>query len=242
MQQSRHIRILLWHVTRPKAHAIEACILRTTRIKRGRAETSPRPPPGRVIKFKKRTGVETLTRLPSGPVKIVHCAKNYYSHLLQTLLSTDKFKPCFADRPGPPLNAVASPYYQGLRLEWRAALFTGGLPVSYSVKFSVKSDIFRECFNFNAACLELPDETDLKKRFVYERGKLYSCVVLMNAYFTEIEKIKCIYSPYTYKVWITAENEVGSANSSVGWKVVPLHYRYTNSKSAKTTLDISNHL
>ena len=123
-------------------------------------------------------------------------------------------------------------------MDWRAALITGGLPVSYSVKSSVlyRDYDFGDCFNFNPACLELPDETDPKKRFVHERGKLYSCVVLMNADFTELDYINCFYGPYTYKVWITAENEVGSANSFVGLDVIPEHYKYSNSKSTKHPL------
>ena len=147
--------------------------------------------------------------------------------------TTDNFKPCFTDRPGPPLNAIASPYYQGLQLDWRAALFTGGLPVSYSVKFSLRSDFFKDCFNFDVECLELPDETEPKERFVHERGKRYSCVVLLNAEIGEWGHHRCIFNSYTYQVWITAENEVGSANSSIEWKVAPKYYKYSNSKSPK---------
>ena len=147
--------------------------------------------------------------------------------------TTDNFKPCFTDRPGPPLNAIASPYYQGLQLDWRAALFTGGLPVSYSVKFSLRSDIFKDCFNFDVECLELPDETEPKERFVHERGKRYSCVVLLNAEIGEWGHHRCIFNSYTYQVWITAENEVGSTNSSIEWKVLPKYYKYSNSKSPK---------
>ena len=147
--------------------------------------------------------------------------------------TTDNFKPCFTDRPGSPLNAIASPYYQGLQLDWRAALFTGGLPVSYSVKFSLRSDIFKDCFNFDVECLELPDETEPKERFVHERGKRYSCVVLLNAEIGEWGHHRCIFNSYTYQVWITAENEVGSANSSIEWKVAPKYYKYSNSKSPK---------